>query len=632
MLPHQPQPQQQMLPDGMDIPAQVLDEALLSDRHEWSLIPDSGFSFRAVVEEDMEPRADIAQYKLIAGENRTIARNLFSLMCRSPTLFRVPCSLVADRTFARDKEEAYYLDAMDKYLSQPPGELNVSSIPLLQRPLKNRLFNSFSRKAGYRLEYFERLRLAIWVPYDVPENRHFGDAELSANYPKIEEWVKLLYLPPALAVPVPFVIYYFYKELRRAQLEPYRANTERIRRLLFCLRKEYHVLFMAMWWNEVYFGGRMYVLEEATINALQTECGTVPDIAGMPAQAILAHMRMVSATPEGHHNWMCFQDGCMEPSAFVWGVKGVGGLDTTQPVRTRYFCRKAEKRLSTRKYGAPIWRRRSVMEERLSIPDLDKIEGLLGLVDDYEWQAHGSLRVSDMLHHLLSLYRRTRSRVTEEERAFAEVRRHLSYAREDLRVEGRKLQDSRDRADFLESCLRARDKRIEDMETRLLNQERELRHLRAQAKTLRNVQSPSNAMRPPQTPERSRQHAEGESRTPSYNPPGNSGELFSCPKNSYTGLRKPYIPVIGDATQQSRPSTKAIISNPYVYPQNSALKSGVSSQPVVSRPSTPGAHCDLNRATHVGTSRRPRVGYPFYPIPSTAKRQKLSNEPNDNTT
>ena len=492
-MPHH-EPHQPLLPQGMAVPAQTLDENRLCSFHEWASVPATGLQFRENVELVHNPRPDIARYKLIAQSNRAIAKNLFALMCRSTTLFKIPKTVECCRTYARDAEEAYYVDAMDEYLNAPPGEgpaeLDVRDIPLLKGSLRNRMFCAFNRKPGYRSELFERRRLKRWLPSDAPENRHFDDAALADSYPDTEPWLDEIYQPPALAVPLQLSVYYYHKELRNAQICPLLGETERIRRLRFCKRKEHYVLIMAIWWNDVYYAGRMYILEQSRINILESECGTVQDIAGMPAQAIIAHMRMVAGFPPTHHNWMSYTDECMESSTFVWGIKHSGGLDTGRPSGVRLFCSKAERKISTSKYGSAMLRRSSVMDERLSIPDLDRIKGLLGLVRDREWQAHGSLRVVDLLYHLFGLHRQNHSLISDIRRELGRTREELDYrtrASEDARSELHEFQDklehahdrikSRDeRLDYLESALRKKDMYAANLQDYIDSQARELKY------------------------------------------------------------------------------------------------------------------------------------------------------------
>ena len=186
---------------------QLLDTAKISNWHQWDTLAQRDISFRHNVPENMNPRADTARYKLIDDLNHEAACAAFSRACSSTTLFKIPPSIKCDRTFARDAYEAYYLDAMHQYLQKPPEELQTEDIPLLKGPLHSRYFSAFARKPIYFNELFERRRLGHWVPCDSPDLDFFSDLEKAAWFPKMEAWIRQIFQPSALPVPVPPVLY-----------------------------------------------------------------------------------------------------------------------------------------------------------------------------------------------------------------------------------------------------------------------------------------------------------------------------------------------------------------------------------------------------------------------------------------
>ena len=428
---------------------QQLDPSKLSDGLEWDIYSQTGISFRHIVEENPLPRSDALRFKMIADVNIDAARSSFSRLCSSTTLFKIPHAVKCDRTFARDAYDAYYLDAMYSFLEENSGELRMEDLPLLRVPLHNRYFCAFSKRPTYYNEVYERRRLKHWIPGDYPELEHFSDLQKAAWFPKVESWLHLIHQPPALPIPTPPSIYYHHNELRNAQRFPNVSESERIKRLQFCAKGEYHILFLSTWWNDLIRGGRAFFVHPNTINVLDEQCGHISDIVGKPAQAIIERMRIFSHMPRHFHNWICFTDKMLEASPFIFAIKNSGTHDHTLSCGRRIWCRRDHRSLTVSRYSSSTYKRLTLLGERLSGPELDEVPGLLSLVKEQDWARYNSLRVCELLQNLTGLYNQTRSvldetkrRLAHEERCHGDIEKDLYATRDEVAYLKYRLDDS----------------------------------------------------------------------------------------------------------------------------------------------------------------------------------------------
>ena len=551
---------------GRNVPVQRLDSSRLSVQHEWDVYPQTDISFRYIVEENPEPRADALRYKVLANVSVQAAQTTFAAMCRCTTLFKVPATIQCDRTFARDAEEAYYLDAMDAYLRLPPGHLRVEDLPILKSPLRSRFFCAFARRQLYFTELYDRRRLGHWISYS-PEISHFSDTELTSWFPKEENWVKELTQPAALPVPVPPSLHFYHRELRDAQLNPILADIERTRRLRFCAENEHYIFFIAMWWNDVYFGGKAFVLTPHTIEIFNGNCGHLHDVAGKPAQAIIERMRMFSDMPTHFHNWMCFSDRSLENSLFIFAVRNSGVHDHTIQSGRSLWCRRNHRSVTTTRYAGNTFRRVSLLEQRVTVPDLEEVPGLLGLVAAQRWTEYNSMRIGDLLHLLMSLEKSSSSQLRDcrqdlrfekfehdsTSRRVRELESQVQSSRRELQETHRRFEDTKARADALRVSLQRSRKEADRLQRdndekqhRIIATQQQVRELlngsarvsrcevlRSTGNLNRNVamisrsqvSPPSNGIRSiPSTPRQVPAGEDADCGSPCYSPPPSNGQ------------------------------------------------------------------------------------------------------------
>lgn len=93
----------------------------------------------------------------------------------------------------------------------------------------------------------------------------------------------------------------------------------------------------------------------------------------------------------------------MEASAFIFAVKKIGVYDHNTSSVRRLSCRRYYRSVTVSRHTSTTFRRLAVLEERVSDTDLEIVPGLSNLVKDQEWARYRSLRVSELLHNMLSL-------------------------------------------------------------------------------------------------------------------------------------------------------------------------------------------------------------------------------------
>ena len=243
--------------------------ARLTRRHEWIVTKTTDMSFMSYVLEDSERRPDMQRFfDCVTELSEQVSMRLWSHFVKThQNWFKIPVTLTCSRTFARDEQEAVYLDWMDAFVSQKPTGFDITNIPLVRcrNACVNRWWNRPRNIVGLTKEVQWWSFFKVMVPFDSFDTPMSGSnvVKLNSLYPCRQEWWSLQFFPPIVPCPTPLVLFYYHLEWKNARSMEERAFWE----LTFEL--EHSLLYAACWWYEASRYGRAVVLQPATIEWLR---------------------------------------------------------------------------------------------------------------------------------------------------------------------------------------------------------------------------------------------------------------------------------------------------------------------------------------------------------------------------
>ena len=193
------------------------------------------------------------------------AQEAWSKFVESRHWWIISSTLRCDRTFCRDEIYCYYVDAMDREFASE-NDPALSEFPLFRNDVLDRWLNAFSRKPNFLFELFVQLTARALVSYDSYETFHYTSEELRQHFPSVPLWMLELEIPAGIPLPLASAAYYFASDLCEG------ADPVRYRRAHYFFKPEQMGLEIAFWYNEMFHGGRQWVLTPRTVDKIREHC------------------------------------------------------------------------------------------------------------------------------------------------------------------------------------------------------------------------------------------------------------------------------------------------------------------------------------------------------------------------
>jgi len=200
-------------------------------------------------------------------------------------MFLIPPTVGCRTTWTRDELEVIYIDMMAVFVSKAEelgGDFGVEDLPFTKmgNSLLSRLWNRFNVWKDSTVGWVVWAKLGLMVPGEILylkllDQEDWDYDELKQTYPTVPSWWSTERFPPGVPICSLLVVYYFYGNIRRAQVE----KDERPRVAAFwdrVVELEYAALYSAFWWHEASRGMRAYIIPTNTVRHLATCIGDLP--------------------------------------------------------------------------------------------------------------------------------------------------------------------------------------------------------------------------------------------------------------------------------------------------------------------------------------------------------------------
>ena len=197
----------------------------MGGEHAWETLPVFELNFHHfVVNGGGARRPDMQRWFAFYQRHGTvITLNLWSQFTNRAIVFRIPTTVpFVDRTFARDQQEAYYVDDMARALGdENRGTINnIRDVVLFNNRdgIIGRWWNGFHTRPGFLQEANLRATEGIFAPHDSIEVGVQELDRLRELYPSDFYWYDPSYFPNHVPVPTPPSVYYFNTLFRTGDL------------------------------------------------------------------------------------------------------------------------------------------------------------------------------------------------------------------------------------------------------------------------------------------------------------------------------------------------------------------------------------------------------------------------------
>lgn len=402
----------------------VLDVGRLTGRHEWNTNSVSEMSFRKyVLQNTAYQKPDMLRYRKLSMEDNASAMEAWSQFSQSRNWWEVPSTIQCARTFARDVAEVYYLDHMDKVLNSPET-LTPTKFPIFADGLMGRWWNKL--RPNFVYELYCRNKYGLLIPYDCYENVYYSDKEFEEMFPKAPAWLNCMDFPCGVPLPLPPVLYYFHEDMLHKIGTP---MTKRGKRLWIMFRMEMFTMFCAFWYNEAIYGGRLYLVNRATVAILKDVCKGLTWLRSRPQDEVISLMSYLQSMPANLENFMVTGITEVGDCVFFKAFHGTGQVNMSAAAgEVQHLSMRSRRlRLATRQHRRMEDRRSSPMSMTLHADDLAMVDGLPTFVHMKKWDLTTPLTVRGLTSLLYDTASRTTSTVEQLSKEVARLTEENVY-------------------------------------------------------------------------------------------------------------------------------------------------------------------------------------------------------------
>ena len=332
------------------VPKRFINQRDLTGDHAWDLYPAEDMDFDTNVNDVNNRTFDMYRFRQMMEREGIADANgewLYFVHCHH--WFRIPRTIRTDRTFARDEQDAIYLDHMDRYLhrimTDDSVRIRMRNLPLVATgyALFGRWWNRFAQHYNFVIEAVWRAIHGLLVPADAETvattTENFREYEWI--YPATPEWFQEIFFPSGVPVPTPPSVYYYHWELMNT------ADARMLQMWHDIIELEFVALFIAAWWHEATRGQRAFIVPEETIEWLRERAENIPidpdtnftnNGGNTTANYVLDRMLQATRTRDIDRNRLYFPGTLLRPSEFVW-TTGMTGEFFANAVGGREFVR-----------------------------------------------------------------------------------------------------------------------------------------------------------------------------------------------------------------------------------------------------------------------------------------------------
>ncbi len=252
----------QTIPDSID----DINSARLNGLHDWHkegyLVP----SFQMwVVSPSMwlkgQFRDDLIRYSHNCTVNRQATRQIWDqeFRLRGRIFLIPPTVLLVNRSFVRDVQDVYYIEAMETYLHRA-NLLPIQYNPILLSPMLPRWYVSYDKRPLFITEQVSRNQLRRFVSAEDKSTTFIPPQVVLRDCAEVPAWYSNEAFPTLLFMPNPPSTYYYEKAFRDNRL---RAVVQHLLDQDICL------LAVSCWWNMATFSGRGIIMPRRTLEILR---------------------------------------------------------------------------------------------------------------------------------------------------------------------------------------------------------------------------------------------------------------------------------------------------------------------------------------------------------------------------
>ena len=337
-------------------PVRALNPATLSGVHQWDRHPVQNPPYSDTVYDTNNNRFDMRRFREMERvQGRADAVEEWEFFRYAHTWFRIPSTIRTDRTFARDEQDATYVDMMDTFIANMlanPRPVRMRNLPFITAgdALLSRWWNRFHHARTFVVEAVWRFIHGLMVPADAEtvDTTTSNIGEYRRIFPVTPEWFVEMFFPVGVPAPTPPSIFYFHREIVRTQDPQLRQIWDEV------IELEWAAGFVAAWWHEAARGQRGHVVPMETVEWLRERMENIPVDTDTPfgengqttANHVLWAMEIVARTGDNMRNTIYFPGTRLHPTQFVWVNGGTGYVDMFAiPQREFMRARDAQGRL-----------------------------------------------------------------------------------------------------------------------------------------------------------------------------------------------------------------------------------------------------------------------------------------------
>lgn len=384
---------------GLPHAGEKLDYTSISGVHEWPTKPIAEMSWSYFVTNPLAEhvRADVMRWKQLSEVNEKTARDAWSQFAASRSWWKIPNSVVCDRTFAREHYDVAYLDRMTTFLRTKPCIFDARDIPMTKNFLTRRWWSRFACVPNFLYNAFVRRRAGLMVPFDSFESSQLSDSKLRDVFPACPAWLDLDAFPPGVPCPVPPCVWYFHLTMLKATT----ASEQMFWARLFAV--EWLSLYAACWWEQATAGGRAIWLPLTTIEKMRDLITGVQLGPGVWSDRVIKKMEEVHSAPWSTHNLFVIRNLQLPQSYYIDCQRETALLKLETSGHTTYFQDGWSRRVRqvVREQHRFQNRSASPLELLLTDHDLNRVQDLREHVIARGWGQNRFLTVQDLLSFLM---------------------------------------------------------------------------------------------------------------------------------------------------------------------------------------------------------------------------------------
>jgi len=238
------------------------------------------------------PRADICRYLFLSQRDTHYTHSLWSLMKDRKPWIQIPKNIWCDRSFLRDVHECLWAMVSGDFADD---ESKLKPNPYSKVEPWGHWYEMPANRDDLIYESYLQRESGLYLTLDDPDCTTNTLEVNQRFFPRVEQWVKALEIPPALCIPVSYTRFVYGTELAHG------TNYDRRAQLQKAAREETFQLLVKQWFRALVDQQRMYILKKETIKEIDDHFrGRNPSFPGTRLSEILILMKQARETPASH--------------------------------------------------------------------------------------------------------------------------------------------------------------------------------------------------------------------------------------------------------------------------------------------------------------------------------------------